>query len=234
MKQKPPFSSPDEFGRARQELLELRQLVGELQLRNLALAEQLRETRETATITAGAISQMQVEREMLKKELGRLSDDLAVMESQHANMTSLYVAAHQLHGTMDRETAINRIEEIVINFIGSEEFGVYERTSDDNLRRIAHVGLRDDDDQTLRSFPDVADAVKRGEAYIAPTDQTRVAACIPLKIDEKLVGCIAIYRLLPHKVSFEPLDLELFDLLRTHAAAALVTTRESAEEQPQS
>jgi hypothetical protein len=166
----------------------------------------------------------------LKEQLSRMSASLAVMESQHADLTSLYVAAQQLHGKLDRKTVINRIEEIVVNFIGSEEFGVYEKTSGGDLRRIAHVGLHDDEDQTLRSYPHVADAVKRGEPYIAGDAESRVAACIPLKVDDKLVGCIAIYRLLPHKPSFEPLDLELFDLLKTHAAAALITARENGSE----
>lgn len=228
----PQFSAPDEFGRARQELLELRQLVGELQLRNLSLADQLRETRESATITAGAIARLQIEREELKNEMSRLSNELSAMESQHADLTSLYVAAHQLHGTMDRQTVIDRIEEIVVNFIGSEEFGVYEQTNGGTLRRIAHVGLSEDVDP--QALPGVHEAVTRGEPYIADGHHSRVAACIPLKIDENVVGCIAIHRLLPHKPSFEPLDLELFDLLRTHAAAALVTTRQAMSEPAQS
>ena len=223
---------PDDTGRTRMELLELRQLVGELQLRNLSLVEQLRDTRESATITAGAIAQLQSERETLKKELGKISNDLAVMESQHADLTSLYVAAHQLHGTTDRDAVINRIEEIVINFIGSEEFDVFERTNGGCLRRIGHVGANDDID--VRALPAVSAAVDRGESFIAEGNHSSVAACIPLKIDEKLVGVIAIHRLLPHKETFEPLDLELFDLLKTHAAAALLSSRTDALEQTQS
>jgi GAF domain-containing protein len=111
---------------------------------------------------------------------------------------------------MDRETVLSRLEEIIVNFVGSEEFGVYEHTRGDELRRIAHVGLRDDVDPRLLQD---------------------LLAGIPLEIDEKRVGYIAIHRLLPHKPALEPADLELFNLLKTHAAAALLASRPSHDAQ---
>jgi GAF domain-containing protein len=217
-----PGSPASDSSRARQEILELRQLVGELQLRNVALAERLRDTQESADTTAAAICRLESERDSLKQEMNRLSGDLALIESQHANLTSLYVAADQLHGTMNREAVLNAIQEIVINFIGSEDFSVYEKTDRHGLRSIAHVGRREHADP--HTVPDVADAVESGEPYISDEAESRVAACIPLKVDDKTIGAIAIYRLLPHKAAFEPFDLELFNLLKTHAAAALMTT----------
>ena len=148
------------------------------------------------------------ERDDLRTQLERTAGDLAVIEAQHAALTSLYVAAHQLHETVKRESVLSRLEEIIVNFVGSEEFGVYERTAGDELRRIAQVGFRDDTD---------------------PRESNDLAACIPLEIDGSVVGYIAIHRLLPHKPSLEPVDLELFDLLKTHAAAALLASRPSHE-----
>ena len=179
-----------------EEIVELRLVVRDLELRNILASNELRDLRR--------------ERDALRKELDGVAGDLAAVEAQHAALTSLYVAAHQLHGTVQRETVLNRLEEIVVNFVGSEEFGVYERTPGDELRRIAQVGLRDDADPRLRQD---------------------LAACIPLEIDETLVGYIAIYRLLPHKPVLEPADLELFDLLKTHAAAALLASRPNHDTQ---
>ncbi|HEX3108284.1 MAG TPA: hypothetical protein VHU41_04250 [Thermoanaerobaculia bacterium] len=179
-----------------EEVLELRIVVRDLELRSVLASNELRELRR--------------ERDAAQKELARVAGDLAVVETQHAALTSLFVAAHQLHGTMDRETVLSRLEEIIVNFVGSEEFGVYEHTRGDELRRIAHVGLRDDVDPRLLQD---------------------LLAGIPLEIDEKRVGYIAIHRLLPHKPALEPADLELFNLLKTHAAAALLASRPSHDAQ---
>lgn len=157
-----------------------------------------------SVLMSDELHELRRERDGLRKELERVAGDLAIVEAQHAALTSLFVAAHQLHGTVNREAVLSRLEEIIVNFVGSEEFGVYERTGGDELRRIAQVGFRHDAD---------------------PRQLSDLAACIPLEIDGGLVGYIAIHRLLPHKPALEPADLELLDLLKTHAAAALLASR---------
>ena len=47
-----------------------------------------------------------------------------------------------------------------------------------------------------------------------------VAACVPLRADERIVGALVVFGLLPHKPAFEPVDHELFKLLSAHAAPA--------------
>jgi GAF domain-containing protein len=47
---------------------------------------------------------------------------------------------------------------------------------------------------------------------------------VPLKLGDQLVGALALFRLLPQKAGFEPLDRELFELLATHAATALYSS----------
>jgi GAF domain-containing protein len=49
------------------------------------------------------------------------------------------------------------------------------------------------------------------------------AAVIPLVVDEKVVGVIAIFSTLSQKTRFDTVDFELFKLLGQHAAAALVS-----------
>jgi len=55
--------------------------------------------------------------------------------------------------------------------------------------------------------------------------EEHLTACIPLKLDDKVVGAIGIFRLLQQKQALEPVDFELFDLLGSHAASALYCTR---------
>jgi GAF domain-containing protein len=51
----------------------------------------------------------------------------------------------------------------------------------------------------------------------------RPAAVIPLVVDERVVGVIAIFSTLAQKTRFDAVDFELFRLLGQQAAAALVS-----------
>jgi len=50
-------------------------------------------------------------------------------------------------------------------------------------------------------------------------------AAIPLKVDERILGVIGIFRLLSQKDAFHDVDLELFELLGGHAATALYVSK---------
>ena len=50
-------------------------------------------------------------------------------------------------------------------------------------------------------------------------------ACIPAKIQDRLIGVISIYRLLRQKDGFTSIDFKLFDLLAGHAATALYSSK---------
>ncbi len=69
-----------------------------------------------------------------------------------------------------------------------------------------------------------------GERYVrngnapdpaATSEEGDLTACIPLRVDGKVTGAIALFRLLSHKPGLEEADHELFDLLGTQAATAL-------------
>jgi GAF domain-containing protein len=49
------------------------------------------------------------------------------------------------------------------------------------------------------------------------------AAIIPLSVDDRIVGIITIFSTLSQKERFDTVDFELFKLLGTHAAAALIS-----------
>ena len=48
-------------------------------------------------------------------------------------------------------------------------------------------------------------------------------AVIPLKAEETSVGVIAVYRLLPHKNGFTPVDHQLLELVAEHTPSALLS-----------
>ena len=154
------------------------------------------------------------------------------VEQQNSNLANLYVASYQLHGTLDRERVIASIKEIIINLVGSEELAVWERDGEDSLRLAGWFGI-DPDEWSSISGDDgvIGGSIRDGERYIAsqsalvPRGRERhLTACIPLQLDDRVVGAIAIFRLLPQKDGLAPVDLELFDLLASHAASALYCT----------
>lgn len=154
----------------------------------------------------------------------------AEVEAQSSNLANLYVASYSLHGTLDRQEVVGTIQEIVANLIGSEEAGLFELAPGaEALELVASFGL---EAPGLRRVPlgggRIGEAARTGEIFVAgPGDapaEGGLTACIPLKLDGRVTGAIAIFRLLPQKAGFEPLDRELFELLATHAATALYCT----------
>ncbi|HEX3583001.1 MAG TPA: GAF domain-containing protein [Thermoanaerobaculia bacterium] len=179
--------------------------------------------------------------QLLLEEITRLNQTLTDfssryvdVEQQNTNLANLYVATYQLHGTLDRERVLGAIKEVIINLIGSEELGIWEITGD-NLTLLDSFGI--DSNQWERVSLDgegglIGLVAETGQRYVAGEvdiigggSQEKLSACIPLKLDDTVIGVIGIFGLLPQKEGFEPIDLELFDLLGSHAATALYCTR---------
>ena len=57
------------------------------------------------------------------------------------------------------------------------------------------------------------------------TDLHAPVVCIPLRVQDRPIGAVAIYRLLQQKTGFSPLDHELFTLLGGHAATSIFSAR---------
>jgi GAF domain-containing protein len=60
---------------------------------------------------------------------------------------------------------------------------------------------------------------------VPPGDPSQPLVCIPLAVQGRPIGAIAIYELLQQKNGFSPLDRELFNVLGGHAATALFAAR---------
>ena len=158
------------------------------------------------------------------------------VEQQNTNLANLYVASYQLHGTLDRHRVLDAIKEVIINLIGSEELAIWEVDSrteslalldsfgvDEKLWRRVALGR---DAGVIGLVAETGMRFVSGESEIAGSGaQEDLNACIALKLDDTVIGVIGIFKLLPQKSGFEPIDLELFDLLASHAATALYCTR---------
>jgi hypothetical protein len=194
--------------RYRDQILELRESVAKLEL------QQVRQQQQTTDF---------------ELESRRVFAELAEIEQQNSNLANLYVASYRLLGSVDRAEVLQVIQEIIINLIGSEELGIYEvdeRTK--RLSLLSSFGLEGDAYSRILDDSPIARTAQTGEMYLiepppnntsAPV--TSLTACIPLKANDKVIGVIAIFRMLPQKPQLAEIDRELFGLLGSHAAMAL-------------
>ena len=160
------------------------------------------------------------------------------VEKQNSDLISLYVASYNLHSTLNYDKVIGSLKEIVINLIGSETFGVYLLQKNENhFSLVDGAGLdRGVPSSIPLEEPSAKAVMSSGQAMIdseaggdPAADPPNPIACIPLKVDDRVVGVVGIYGLLVQKKQFEDLDYELFELLGTHAGAAIFSAKILAE-----
>jgi hypothetical protein len=202
------------------------------------LTRQATELREDLARARQELDRFRAEGQRLQEQLTRAEQDgerfaarYVEVERENSNLANLYVASYRLHGSLDRGDVLAAIHEIVANLVGCEELVVYEAGPRDGV--LSPVSSQGIDMARLPPVPFgvglVGEAARTGETYVAPTregagapgEEAHLTACVPLKLGERVVGALALFRLLPQKAGFEPVDRELFDLLATHAATAL-------------
>jgi transcriptional regulator with GAF, ATPase, and Fis domain len=157
------------------------------------------------------------------------------IEQKNNDLANLYGAAYRLHAGLDHDQTLQTILEIVVNMIGSEEVGVFDLDPGSGQLRLAvSHGLDEPRFDDIRSAGGPISVVaETGQTFIrevALLDEPEFAtlgltACLPLKAEQKTIGVLAIFDLLPQKDGLEPIDLELLDLLADQGAMALVSAR---------
>ena len=153
------------------------------------------------------------------------------VEEENNNLANLYVASYQLHSTLDLDEVLKVILEIVINLVGAEVFAVYLLNGD-----TGELGVAACEGAEATEFPNCAqaggilgEALEQAAPVCADPTQAmsldRPIVCIPLTVQERPIGLIAIFDLLQQKEGFTALDHELFSVLGGHASTALFAAR---------
>jgi putative methionine-R-sulfoxide reductase with GAF domain len=169
----------------------------------------------------------------LKDVDDRFSSRHSEVEAELASLANLYVATSQLHSSSHVRNVLRNIKELLAQFLGAAKFGVYLVSDDQKeLVAVASEGQNFADIATLavddsvigraftscKLFYDVDNDVSKGSVE-------QPAAAVPLLIDGTPIGVIAVFGTLPQKTAFDDQDGELFRLLGTQAALALVSAR---------
>jgi len=153
------------------------------------------------------------------------------VESEFSNLANLYVASNQIHSSLSPRGVTRRIKEVLAQLVGAERYSMYLANQDGTeLVPIASEGVPGD---ALLPVPvagsRLGEVLQKGEALVEEDADPsgggldRPAAVIPLLVDERVVGVIAIFSTLAQKKRFDAVDFELFRLLGQQAAAALVS-----------
>lgn len=151
------------------------------------------------------------------------------VESEFANLANLFVASNQLHSSLSPRGVTRRIKEVLAQLVGAERYAMYLVSPEgEQLVPIASEGVPGNELLPVRiNGTRIGDVLKKGSASVADSDPSLGTiqdppAVIPLRVDDRVVGTIAIFSTLSQKNKFDQVDFELFKLLGQHAAQALV------------
>lgn len=163
----------------------------------------------------------------------RVRNRYAAVETELESFANLYVASFQLHATLGARAVVKNVKELLVQLVGARSAAIY--FADDDGRRLTPILAEGVDLSTLPTITtydgstvgEVDMTIERafltGLPHVAEGEVTsRPAACIPLQLDDRIVGVIVVYSLLEHKKRFVAVDRELFKLLGAHAGGVLV------------
>jgi len=154
----------------------------------------------------------------------------AAIEQELNDLANLYVASFQLHSTLKPAHVLQHVKELLAQLVGAERFVVYvlndqgtqavpvgsEGIAESELVPV-HVG-----EGAIGSVCSTGvSSVRQGDPLGAGSLQQPLAV-LPMLVDGQTVGVIAIVQLLEQKHAWVQVDQELFHLLGSHAATALL------------
>lgn len=160
----------------------------------------------------------------------RFSESFQQVETEFSNLVNLYVASNQLHTSLSPRGVMRRLKEVLAQLIGAESYAIYFANHEGTeLVPIAAEGVAGEElvNQPIRGSR-LGHVHVTGESIIDadgdPSQGTlqNPAAMLPLAVDDRVIGVIAIFTTLAQKTRFATLDFELFALLQRQAAAALI------------
>jgi hypothetical protein len=168
-----------------------------------------------------------------------LSALLISSDARSAELVKLLVSVRALIESRDAMAALAGVQDILINVVGTSEFVIYSLDgATGNLIPIVGEG----EAFTVAAAVPIrgswlGDIVATGEVMIprATRQQARrnrasnVAAVVPLRVLDRVLGAIVIARVLPHRELLDFCDREVLGLLGAYAATAIIAADRRAE-----
>jgi len=210
--------------------------VAELERDNASLRARVEKDHAVRELLA-RIQSLEEEKQQLLSQVreveengSRFSESFQQVETEFSNLVNLYVASNQLHTSLSPRGVMRRLKEVLAQLIGAESYAIYFANAEGTeLVPIAAEGVTGEAlvNQPVRGSR-IGHVHLFGESIIdADSDPSQgslenPAAVLPLSVDDRVIGVIAIFSTLAQKNRFANLDFELFALLQRQAAAALI------------
>jgi len=162
-----------------------------------------------------------------------LEQHIQDIEIENSNLASLYVALSQLHSSLDVNEVLGVIVEILLNFVGAEEFAVMIADEQDTLRPIVAHGMSRNAVPAISKSGMYASAIESGQprfgAFVrgpAPEGVSgEPSVCIPLHAAGEVIGVLPVWSFLQQKEALTHIDNEIIQLMSKSAGTALEAAR---------
>lgn len=180
-----------------------------------------------------ASSDLRAQLAEILRENRHLGEQHVTVEQQISNLATLYVALNSLHRALDLTGVVSSIQEIVANLIGSEQMAIFETdAARGRLTLLTSTGIDPERYRNVRigegpigQAASTSESVIRSDGHDGAATDGGPTACIPLRLDGRVAGVLVVFGLLPQKCALDDVDFDLFEVLATHAASALLFAR---------
>ncbi|HWH76473.1 MAG TPA: GAF domain-containing protein, partial [Candidatus Binatus sp.] len=118
---------------------------------------------------------------------------------------------------------LTAIREILSDIVGCRALAIFEiDPARGVLSPVDCVNVQPDELSNICvGLGPIGKVAETGDFYLGGIADQNLLACIPLRITDRIVGAIAIFRLLEQKLELETGDHELLEWLSTQAGLAL-------------
>lgn len=170
-----------------------------------------------------------------------LEQHIQDIEIENSNLASLYVALSQLHSSLDVNEVLGVIVEILLNFVGAEEFAVMVVDEGGTLRPIAAHGMTRAEVPAVEKAGVYATCIQSGDPQIGRFQRGPApkgvagdpSLCIPLHAAGEVIGVLPVWSFLQQKESLTHIDHEIIQLMSKSAGTALEAARLAMTAPPQ-
>ena len=127
---------------------------------------------------------------------------------------------------------MRQIRELLAQLLGARAYAIFMVGENGNtLIPISFDGVRPDQLAPIPVgegpiggvFSSGTSAIEEGDLDSCSVEKP--AACVPLRLEDRVIGAVAIFSTFEQKTRFLPVDYELFKLLAAHAASAMISAR---------
>lgn len=178
------------------------------------------------------------ERQSLDRRLSEMSSAtpegdqrLRDLMRQSALLTEIHRIALRMHGTTDRVRIFEAMEMAVEKLAGSKEVIVFEADRDEMVLRLVHSNGIDATRLKLIQFGKgvIGRVASTGDPFFEgrskmnglSVDEHDLGICIPVKIDDRVVGAVAVFASDPTIIGSDAMQDELYEIFARHTSSAL-------------